>query len=154
MIRRPPRSTLFPYTTLFRSVTTQAIGQALRRLQLQGLGDLYARGQELAETTITVQSLIAGLMVDAADILKDIKQAIKREDENSVWNKMSIDKRKLQLSTMSEIRSQIDMYQKISDKLYSMEANEEFQKIVIDTIREESPEVAEKIRERLSKHQP
>src|SRR2546422_8127492 len=24
MIRRPPRSTLFPYTTLFRSVTTQA----------------------------------------------------------------------------------------------------------------------------------
>src|SRR2546425_1465289 len=23
MIRRPPRSTLFPYTTLFRSVTTQ-----------------------------------------------------------------------------------------------------------------------------------
>src|SRR2546425_5452934 len=26
MIRRPPRSTLFPYTTLFRSVILQAIG--------------------------------------------------------------------------------------------------------------------------------
>src|SRR2546429_6902274 len=26
MIRRPPRSTLFPYTTLFRSVPTHAIG--------------------------------------------------------------------------------------------------------------------------------
>src|SRR3712207_8829439 len=26
MIRRPPRSTLFPYTTLFRSVTTSAAG--------------------------------------------------------------------------------------------------------------------------------
>src|SRR2546429_4535369 len=25
MIRRPPRSTLFPYTTLFRSLTTQPI---------------------------------------------------------------------------------------------------------------------------------
>ena len=25
MIRRPPRSTLFPYTTLFRSVDTEAI---------------------------------------------------------------------------------------------------------------------------------
>src|SRR2546428_5616328 len=25
MIRRPPRSTLFPYTTLFRSTTTKAI---------------------------------------------------------------------------------------------------------------------------------
>src|SRR2546425_9519344 len=37
MIRRPPRSTLFPYTTLFRSVL-------LRRLQiLDGLGE-QARG--------------------------------------------------------------------------------------------------------------
>src|SRR5256885_11005956 len=30
MIRRPPRSTLFPYTTLFRSLLAQA-GQFLRR---------------------------------------------------------------------------------------------------------------------------
>src|SRR2546422_2330085 len=28
MIRRPPRSTLFPYTTLFRSFTVSAIGRA------------------------------------------------------------------------------------------------------------------------------
>src|SRR3712207_9191571 len=27
MIRRPPRSTLFPYTTLFRSVGDQVLGQ-------------------------------------------------------------------------------------------------------------------------------
>src|SRR5574337_1601924 len=27
MIRRPPRSTLFPYTTLFRSVTLRSIGR-------------------------------------------------------------------------------------------------------------------------------
>src|SRR3712207_5339220 len=38
MIRRPPRSTLFPYTTLFRS---QAIGAAL----LKGVGDV-ARGDK------------------------------------------------------------------------------------------------------------
>src|SRR3712207_8617648 len=35
MIRRPPRSTLFPYTTLFRShpgqVATRALGGGLRR---------------------------------------------------------------------------------------------------------------------------
>src|SRR3712207_8190567 len=30
MIRRPPRSTLFPYTTLFRSVQLQRQGRALR----------------------------------------------------------------------------------------------------------------------------
>src|SRR2546426_5087228 len=29
MIRRPPRSTLFPYTTLFRSVAVDAKGRAL-----------------------------------------------------------------------------------------------------------------------------
>src|SRR3712207_7531649 len=34
MIRRPPRSTLFPYTTLFRS---QAVGQA--ELALHGVAD-------------------------------------------------------------------------------------------------------------------
>src|SRR5258708_25773304 len=29
MIRRPPRSTLFPYTTLFRSMTSAFVGQGL-----------------------------------------------------------------------------------------------------------------------------
>src|SRR2546422_6371009 len=31
MIRRPPRSTLFPYTTLFRSVLPRALGNVLLR---------------------------------------------------------------------------------------------------------------------------
>src|SRR2546429_3315764 len=38
MIRRPPRSTLFPYTTLFRSVTTGL--RPNMRLKLAG-ADLY-----------------------------------------------------------------------------------------------------------------
>src|SRR2546427_5517821 len=29
MIRRPPRSTLFPYTTLFRSIATSAFGMGI-----------------------------------------------------------------------------------------------------------------------------
>src|SRR2546429_2326798 len=33
MIRRPPRSTLFPYTTLFRSLRT--VGETARRLRAQ-----------------------------------------------------------------------------------------------------------------------
>src|SRR5256885_8495323 len=49
MIRRPPRSTLFPYTTLFRSVEKVHEGKAeqigrqrllhLQRRGVQGLGD-------------------------------------------------------------------------------------------------------------------
>src|SRR3712207_6931708 len=31
MIRRPPRSTLFPYTTLFRSLLCDRVAHALRR---------------------------------------------------------------------------------------------------------------------------
>src|SRR5256885_11524753 len=31
MIRRPPRSTLFPYTTLFRSVLEEELAEALSR---------------------------------------------------------------------------------------------------------------------------
>src|SRR3712207_7006917 len=47
MIRRPPRSTLFPYTTLFRSadVTKE---QALGRFAGQGFGKLKPELAELA----------------------------------------------------------------------------------------------------------
>src|SRR5437763_5113711 len=42
MIRRPPRSTLFPYTTLFRSPDFPTGGQILGR---QGILDAYVRGR-------------------------------------------------------------------------------------------------------------
>src|SRR2546427_9446844 len=34
MIRRPPRSTLFPYTTLFRSIYTEALPKAMMATML------------------------------------------------------------------------------------------------------------------------
>src|SRR3712207_6925815 len=37
MIRRPPRSTLFPYTTLFRSLAVAAIPEALPAIVTVGL---------------------------------------------------------------------------------------------------------------------
>src|SRR2546427_1068787 len=36
MIRRPPRSTLFPYTTLFRSVQALAVGLVLGEEEIGG----------------------------------------------------------------------------------------------------------------------
>src|SRR5256885_11284399 len=39
MIRRPPRSTLFPYTTLFRSLGSSGLDQFLDQL---GQGDYFA----------------------------------------------------------------------------------------------------------------
>src|SRR3712207_7662253 len=40
MIRRPPRSTLFPYTTLFRSELLQGLGQGTERVTIKIVGRL------------------------------------------------------------------------------------------------------------------
>src|SRR3712207_6924539 len=57
MIRRPPRSTLFPYTTLFRSTTTSFLGAATLAL----LDDPDAAGAIRSGTTsvdIAVEELL------------------------------------------------------------------------------------------------
>src|SRR5256885_8594119 len=63
MIRRPPRSTLFPYTTLFRSRTWTFLRQAdLRRLRnahARRFGDFPGRGtrrEDRKEHTSELQS--------------------------------------------------------------------------------------------------
>src|SRR5258707_4768120 len=60
MIRRPPRSTLFPYTTLFRSIW-HSLRTSLRRLLAAGLSPLVAREQEL------------GLLLERWHLAKDRK---------------------------------------------------------------------------------
>src|SRR3712207_8074966 len=42
MIRRPPRSTLFPYTTLFRSLADAARAAGVRRVVHQSVSFVYA----------------------------------------------------------------------------------------------------------------
>src|SRR5256885_16435272 len=50
MIRRPPRSTLFPYTTLFRSPLRDALGEParhalIRHLQRDDVAELVPEGR-------------------------------------------------------------------------------------------------------------
>src|SRR3712207_7446291 len=55
MIRRPPRSTLFPYTTLFRSAQpVLAELQPVQRLQLVGVG-VRDRREVAAEEHLVLQ---------------------------------------------------------------------------------------------------
>src|SRR2546425_4174151 len=44
MIRRPPRSTLFPYTTLFRSAASRGVARALRQVRIEA-----APGEDAAD---------------------------------------------------------------------------------------------------------
>src|SRR2546422_11066038 len=66
MIRRPPRSTLFPYTTLFRSKAERYFTRAIAVDPFDShahfkLGELYAKSGRNAEA---VREYQAGLMTD------------------------------------------------------------------------------------------
>src|SRR2546427_11119778 len=61
MIRRPPRSTLFPYTTLFRSgsgIAAQGVSFPLRKLALQ-LGDHQGDGHQQGGDEVQILGLEA-----------------------------------------------------------------------------------------------
>src|SRR2546425_8961144 len=60
MIRRPPRSTLFPYTTLFRSRALAHFGEELGvhvQLAEAGSRELYVDAKRSEEHTSELQSL-------------------------------------------------------------------------------------------------
>src|SRR5260370_28376867 len=57
MIRRPPRSTLFPYTTLFRS--DRVLGEQQRGLQVRD-GELYTKEvAQLKHATLAINKALA-----------------------------------------------------------------------------------------------
>src|SRR2546422_6501618 len=56
MIRRPPRSTLFPYTTLFRSVFVWLFGYSTQRITIAALMAALA----IYKHKSNIQRLIAG----------------------------------------------------------------------------------------------
>ena len=51
MIRRPPRSTLFPYTTLFRSSTTYISGAAVKKAAEDILQQILEQGKKILGVT-------------------------------------------------------------------------------------------------------
>src|SRR2546425_6791911 len=57
MIRRPPRSTLFPYTTLFRSLRSRRDLSAVRRRHRAGWVRLALPQERSEEHTSELQSL-------------------------------------------------------------------------------------------------
>src|SRR5436189_4276026 len=67
MIRRPPRSTLFPYTTLFRSVHRQLRRPFVRAHQLRrgrGVADVPERSEEHTSELQSPMYLVCRLLLE------------------------------------------------------------------------------------------
>src|SRR3989449_5835169 len=76
MIRRPPRSTLFPYTTLFRSVLGVEGGMIAREVQRE---EIVALGLRLG----THGAGEAQLAEDIADLVHDLGDEMRSEEHTS-----------------------------------------------------------------------
>src|SRR5256886_10172764 len=71
MIRRPPRSTLFPYTTLFRSCFTARIGSAkLVRLNPVERSALQTRSAEHTSEPQSQSNLLCRLLLEKTNCLR------------------------------------------------------------------------------------
>src|SRR2546430_9500075 len=65
MIRRPPRSTLFPYTTLFRSLRTSTPGKRRDKLVLEFDGCVsMARSEEHTSELQSQSNLVCRLLLE------------------------------------------------------------------------------------------
>src|SRR5260370_22476242 len=76
MIRRPPRSTLFPYTTLFRSQTMRVVAPDMRG---HGLSD------DPEELACTMDSLVDDLelVLDRLDVQRPVPGHLPRSEEHT-----------------------------------------------------------------------
>src|SRR5947199_5531647 len=67
MIRRPPRSTLFPYTTLFRSLSAESLRfyvGALLDSALRTLEDQVGRSEEHTSELQSLRHLVCRLLLE------------------------------------------------------------------------------------------
>src|SRR2546430_9878313 len=73
MIRRPPRSTLFPYTTLFRSVWPTLLHLLGKPPELWVVGDLDGASAELLARQKRAGAVCTGFVPDLRSVLRDRK---------------------------------------------------------------------------------
>src|SRR5260221_6449793 len=78
MIRRPPRSTLFPYTTLFRSVKTR---ESISTSMLRHLSSLNPNSPQASMYKSANDSILA--LVRASSFGNGIKSSISRSEEHT-----------------------------------------------------------------------
>src|SRR5437667_2903469 len=96
MIRRPPRSTLFPYTTLFRSVLStrfrvhksegnfnNQFGLPLMLLKLEPEHDIAVRSEEHTSELQSHHDLVCRLLLEKKKKKNNKKNNYKRKERNN-----------------------------------------------------------------------
>src|ERR1043165_5620745 len=118
MIRRPPRSTLFPYTTLFRSLTildrevcksVRHVLTAVDRL-LQVVEDLLLAKQRAPFDLLVGEQTAHRLAIDDVGLLFELAQRATRVDE-------------LRVRVLSKVRQRVPQYQGGCDELIDQRAH-------------------------------
>src|SRR2546430_13663441 len=94
MIRRPPRSTLFPYTTLFRSIITRAL---LTRMK-PGAWFVNTARARLVDNEALVDLLRAGRIRGAA--LRSEEHTSELQSQSNLVCRLLLEKKKRQLVDM------------------------------------------------------
>src|SRR2546427_9235339 len=83
MIRRPPRSTLFPYTTLFRSFRPLLARLAARNIGRRKSRVLIVVAGLLVGTAIISSSLVVGDTLSYIFLEDDVAQRVSRSEEHT-----------------------------------------------------------------------
>src|ERR1039458_347215 len=82
MIRRPPRSTLFPYTTLFRSGDLSGAGQVPSH---EGITEQLPRSEEHTSELQSLRHLVCRLLLEKKEFTQVIdERRVYRMPENSL----------------------------------------------------------------------
>src|SRR5687768_18092231 len=100
MIRRPPRSTLFPYTTLFRSRTSSSKRQAAWSPAAAGAdGRNSSRSEEHTSELQSRLHLVCRLLLE--------KKKNKRINDNLVYNNIPRNQITVQINNLHNARVEI-----------------------------------------------
>src|SRR2546430_13514960 len=97
MIRRPPRSTLFPYTTLFRSVTctfTGTVDNTGSKQYTVGIvvSGYYARNASTDNTVVTISQVGAGMITRSEEHTSEL------QSQSNLVCRLLLEKKKPHLS--------------------------------------------------------
>src|SRR2546430_16318960 len=97
MIRRPPRSTLFPYTTLFRSLVPLATPLLAGPGAIAAVMVLTRRYEDISGMIGVILGIVAAVVVVAIGLLLEIGRASCRERVEISVVAVSLKKKKMKI---------------------------------------------------------